>query len=290
MKHNVAILLLLAIVCSCSGGKKNIDPFTAITSEVDSMRHLNEAKDADSLSSAEATTEEEKDGAFDDFIYNFTSDHALQMRRIKFPLPIVDGDKRSVVSKNEWEHEDLFTSEEYYTLLFDSEEEMDQGDDMNITAASVEWLYPSSGTQKQYIFGRKSGKWTLDSISVHPISDAVTAEFIEFYSKFATDSLYQASHISPRLTFVTTDPDDDFSVIETTLDLNQWFAFSPSLPADKLSNICYGNNIDGKNNAQPTNKKILMLKGMGNGLSNVFYFRIRPRGGWELYKFEDVGI
>jgi hypothetical protein len=33
-----------------------------------------------------------------------------------------------------------------------------------------------------------------------------------------------------------------------------------------------------------------MLKGMGNGFSNVFYFKTRSKGGWELYKFEDVGI
>jgi hypothetical protein len=86
---------------------------------------------------------------------------------------------------------------------------------------------------------------------------------------------------------VTTDPDDDFAVIETTLDINQWFAFSPTLPADKLSNIRYGST---PNDGQPSGKKILMLKGMGNGFSNVFYFKTRSRGGWELYKFEDVGI
>ena len=35
--------------------------------------------------------------------------------------------------------------------------------------------------------------------------------------------------------------------------------------------------------------KILKVNGIGNGYSNVFYFRIR-QGEWELYKFEDTSI
>lgn len=289
MRHNVAILLLIALICSCNGGKKNIDPFAAITSEVDSMRLLNDSTEALELSADSMNELKEDDGAFDDFIYNFTSDHSMQLRRIKFPLHVTNGDKHSVIDKKEWEHENLFANEEYYTLIYDREEDMDLGDDMTTTSASFEWIYPATNTRKQYLFGRENGIWMLDSIRIQPIKDEVTADFMSFYNKFATDTLYQASHISPHLMFVTTDPDDDFSVIETTLDLNQWFAFSPTMPTDKLSNICYGSAATNET-SQPTGKKILMLKGMGNGFSNVFYFKTRSKGGWELYKFEDVGI
>ena len=68
------------------------------------------------------------------------------------------------------------------------------------------------------------------------------------------------------------------------LDLNQWFAFKPGLPADRLSNINYGQRND---DDSPT--KILALKGIGNGFSNILYFR-RKAGEWELYKFEDTSI
>ena len=77
---------------------------------------------------------------------------------------------------------------------------------------------------------------------------------------------------------------DDFSILETTLDLNQWFAFKPVLPVDRLSNINYGQRND---DDSPT--KILALKGIGNGFSNILYFR-RKAGEWELYKFEDTSI
>lgn len=56
------------------------------------------------------------------------------------------------------------------------------------------------------------------------------------------------------------------------------------LPADRLSNINYGQRND---DDSPT--KILALKGIGNGFSNILYFR-RKAGEWELYKFEDTSI
>jgi len=56
------------------------------------------------------------------------------------------------------------------------------------------------------------------------------------------------------------------------------------LPADKLSNINYGQQND--DNAS---HKILALKGIGNGFSNILYFQ-RKDSGWELYKFEDTSI
>ena len=56
------------------------------------------------------------------------------------------------------------------------------------------------------------------------------------------------------------------------------------LPVDRLSNINYG-----QRNGDDSPTKILALKGIGNGFSNILYFR-RKAGEWELYKFEDTSI
>ena len=114
--------------------------------------------------------------------------------------------------------------------------------------------------------------------------DLVKNIFVEFFSHFAADSLFQSQRVQDPLAFVTSDPDDDFSILETSLDLNQWFAFKPALPADRLSNINYGQRNDDNS---PT--KILALKGIGNGFSNILYFK-RKAGEWQLYKFEDTSI
>ena len=55
-------------------------------------------------------------------------------------------------------------------------------------------------------------------------------------------------------------------------------------PVDKLSNI-----NDGQKNSDYSNTKILKVNGIGNGYTNIFYFR-RHRGEWELYKYEDTSI
>ena len=102
--------------------------------------------------------------------------------------------------------------------------------------------------------------------------------------RFVTDSVYQSRHIREPLEYITIDPDDEFSILETTLDLNQWYAFRPVLPVDKLSNINYG-----QKNSDYSNTKILKVNGIGNGYTNIFYFR-RHRGEWELYKYEDTSI
>ena len=100
----------------------------------------------------------------------------------------------------------------------------------------------------------------------------------------ATDSVYEGEHIHEPLQFITIDPDDEFSILETTLDRVRWFAFRPALPADKLSNINYG-----QRNEDLSTTKILKVNGVSNGYSNIFYFRKR-KGEWELYRYEDSSM
>ena len=97
---------------------------------------------------------------------------------------------------------------------------------------------------KKYYFERIKGAWILEAINLRPIKQNDNENFVEFFGHFAADSLFQSKRVCEPLAFITTDPDDDFSILETTLDLNQWFAFKPGLPADRLSNINYGQRND----------------------------------------------
>jgi len=219
-------------------------------------------------------------------LYRLTnlSDDVLQRQRVKFPLPYYNGDKKANIEERNWKHDNLFTKQHYYTLLFDKEEDMDLVGDTSLTSVQVEWIFVKTRMMKKYYFERIKGAWILEAINLRPIERDENEDFVEFFGHFATDSLFQSQRVREPLAFVTTDPDDDFSVLETTLDLNQWFAFKPALPAERLSNINYGQRND---DGSPT--KILALKGIGNGFSNILYFR-RKAGEWELYKFEDVSI
>lgn len=284
MRKLMAGVVALALLASCGNKKTGTDPFASLTHEVDSALHR-----ADTLHRVKTPEEPkptEADESFDDFIYNFASDDGLQQQRVKFPLPYYNEDQPSKIEKKDWTHDDLFTKQNYYTLLFDREEDMDLVGDTSLASVQVEWLFIQTRMMKKYYFERVKGAWMLEAINLRPLAKEDGVDFVTFFGRFATDSLFQSRHIRQPLLFVTTDPDDDFSVLETTLDLNQWFAFKPELPAERLSNINYG-----QKSVNGSDTKIVALKGIGNGLSNILYFRRKTGGGeWELYKFEDVSI
>ena len=223
---------------------------------------------------------------FDDFIYNFASDPSLQLERISFPLPYNDNGTVSEIEEHTWVHDDLFTDQEYYTLLFDREEDIELVGDTSLTSVQVEWIYLNTQQVKNYFFTKNNGAWQLDSLDLSPIVSTDKENFAAFFAQFAVDTTFQTSRIVDPLIFVTADPDDDFSIIQASLDLEQWFAFKPDLPVDKLSNINYG-----QRSSDSSNKKILALKGMENGFSNILYFKRKSKASsWEMYKFEDVSI
>lgn len=282
MKKLIAGVVALIVLVSCGNKKTAVDPFASITHEVDSIKHRADSIHQEKLPEEPKPTQ--ADESFDDFIYNFASDDALQRQRIKFPLPYYNGDRKTDVEKDHWEHDYLFTRQNYYTLLFDKEEDMDLVGDTSLASVQVEWIFVKSREMKKYYFERIKGAWILEAINQRPIEENEQEEFFDFFGRFASDSLFQSRRVHSPLAFVTSDPDDDFSILETSLDLNQWFAFRPLLPADSLSNINYGQQ---NNEQSPT--KILALKGIGNGFSNILYFR-RKAGEWQLYKFEDTSI
>ncbi len=283
MKKLVTGFLFVCLLVSC-GERKTKTNDIEFANEVESIQSSIDSisiddVDIDSLS-------EDMDESFDDFMYNFASNQELQLERIHFPLPYTKNNVKSTISEDQWEHDELFTTQNYYTLLFDRENEMDLVGDTSLTKVQIEWIYLKEKAIKKYFFSRNNEIWTLDSLNFDSIKSSKDENFIDFFAQFANDSIFQISRIQNPLLFVTADPDDDFSIIETSLDLNQWLAFKPELPHIKLSNINYGQRMD-----DSSNKKIIALKGIGNGFSNILYFK-RPNknSSWKLYKFEDVSI
>lgn len=275
----IGCLLLGCYLISCSSGKRETD---------------NDSEASDTIAIVVDTVQVEEveespkpiraDESFDDFIYIFSSNKKLQEERIVFPLPVYNIDEPEKIPKEAWEHDFFYTKDSLYTLLFDKEEDMDLIGDSELTSVQFEWIFIPTKLVKKYYFERVEGAWLLEAINIRKMEEDDNEQFIDFYSRFATDSVFQMSRITNPITFVTSDPDDDFSILETTIGVNQWLAFKPILPYEKLSNINYG-----QRNEDKSKTKILALKGIGNGFSNILYFRIR-NSRWELYKFEDTSV
>jgi hypothetical protein len=272
-------ILLLLFLGSCNGKKGQSN---AESNEIsDSLQRLKE----DSLAkAAKGPSRTGADELFNDFIYNFASDQTLQKQRILFPLLVTENNKRTYIEAKNWKHDYLFIRQKIYSVFFDREKDMDIVNDTSLNSVQVQWLYPKTHLEKQYCFKRIRGVWLLESINYTHMVKTNDEAFLDFYDHFASDSLFQAHRICQPLKFVTTDPNDDFSVIDATIDVNQWFAFKPQLPKVQISNINYG-----QKDTNSSMTKIVALIGVGNGFSNILHFS-KKEGKWNLTKFEDVSI
>ena len=295
MQHKLVVAFaILAILTACAQRQAG-STATAPAAESDVLSPLA----IDTLAPTTPDDEEvlvaqptKADELFDDFIFNYASDPTLQRQRTVFPLPYYKGDTPVHIERTDWEHDYLFAQQPCYTLLFDREDDMEMVGDTTLHSVQVEFFPLGSSQVKKFYFEKKGGAWMLEAINLRQAErDSVTTQtgtkrkesFLEFYARFATDSVYQLEHIRNPLSYVTLDPDDEFSILETTIDAEQWPAFSPALPTEGLTNINYGQRND-----DLSREKILKVNGIGNGFSNVFYFK-RRHGEWELYKFEDTG-
>ena len=283
MKKLIVAICLLVWLASCGGGKKQ----TAVQEEdmvsVDSMEIV-----ADSLLVEDMEEEPEvpvsADDSFADFLYNFALDEKLQLLRILFPLPYYMDNKKDSIEKEEWVHDPLFSQQEFYTMLYDNLDDSELEKDTASTSVRIEWIDLKANKMKRYYFERLYGWWKLEAIDDATMTKEENGQedFYEFYERFANDSLFQAERVADPLPFVAPDPDDEFEILETTIQKSQWFTFQPQLPTEFLTNVNYGQRLD-----RNSRVRIIELRGFGNGFCNTLYFRCR-NGEWKLTKFEDL--
>lgn len=275
---------LLMLTVSCGEGKKKTTSFETSTGQIDSLNISPDTVRMEDLLEEElipATADE----SFIDFFYNFASDEHFQRTRIVFPLSFYEENQVSRTERDDWTFDPMFSTYNAYTILFDTEEDMEIEKDTAVHSVQIDWICLKTQQVKRYYFERINARWFLEAInSEHIAHDNAGDEedFITFYERFANDSVFQQERLSKPLTFVTADPEDEFQILETTLDEGQWFAFRPPMMRHWLTNFHYGQKEE-----RHSKHKIVEFKGFGNGFSNVLYFECR-QGIWRLMKFEDL--
>ncbi|MDO4949607.1 MAG: DUF4348 domain-containing protein [Bacteroidales bacterium] len=227
------------------------------------------------------------DESFTDFIYNFSTDERIQRSRINFPLSSYSFERRDTIQQAEWTFDPMLSAKEVYTEIYSNNDSIEVEEDMNSTSAQVEWIDLWERSVKRYYFERINGKWKLEAIDHGALatrdSSANKEDFYEFYRQFTNDSTFQSQRVADPLKYITADPDNEFDILQTTLEPGQWWAFKPDCPTDVLTNIVH-NNAPSINES---NHLTLSLKGFGNGFINKLYFE-RDEGRWMLVQFEDV--
>lgn len=218
------------------------------------------------------------DELFDDFLFNFASNRKLQLRRIQFPLPIYrNGKEHKRIARERWRMERFFMRQDYYTLIFDSQKQMELVKDTTIAHVIVEKVFFNIKTVQQYVFDRVRGEWMMTSINYKPLYTNLNASFLKFYDKFATDSAFQIRHLNNPVKFTGPDPDNDFGTMTGEIDPETWPAFAPQLPHGMIYNIIYGQRY------KESNHKIFVIRGIANGLETELTFQ-KIDGVWLLVK------
>ena len=273
------LLAVLTVVCftsvGCSDKKPaqvhdstSVDSVVADTQTVDSTEKLIE----------ETPMPKAADELFDDFVFNFAANRKLQMKRIHFPLPVYHNDKLvKSIEKRAWKMEHFFMHQDYYTLIFDNQKQMNLVKDTAIDHVVVEKVFYAKKKVQQFLFNRINGEWMMTSINYKPMYSNMNASFLKFYGHFATDSAFQAKHLHNPVKFVGPDPDDDFSTMSGDIEPETWPAFAPQLPHGMIYNIIYGQKY------AESNQKIFVIRGIANGMETILTFK-RVHGKWMLTK------
>lgn len=267
--------LLLCLLASCGGRQAGQ---TENELSADSIQSADTTA-ADTIADVLIETPMPKaaDELFDDFIFNFAASRKLQMERINFPLPVIDGDDRELLRRGDWHTEHFFMQQGFYTLLFDTEKSMEAVKDTTVQHVVVEKILLEEDRVTQYVFDRIRGTWKMTSIRRIPVNETVNASFLSFYHRFASDKEFQMESLTETVTFVGPDPDDDFSEMEGVITADTWEAFAPELPSDLFYNITYGKN------QEEGDSKVFVLRGIANGFELQMTFK-RKGDKWKLTK------
>lgn len=271
----------MVALAACEHKKVTSDVEYPVADKVDSIEALCDSLDYIVEPEGEERLPETADELFDDFIFEFARLKKVQIERVKFPLPLVGaGGDTLWIQPDQWTHEYLFLRQDYYTVFFNHEEQMELEKRTDLEHVDVEWHIPDKQQVKIYSFEREQGRWSLVQETIRPFHDSPLADFITFYQKFVSDTEFQKRSISDPLHFVTTDPDDDFHVIEGTLSLEQWEAFKPQLPSGTLTNVRYGQTY------RNPDEMVMVKRGIANGLMDVLSFK-KTGGDWKLVSYEN---
>ncbi len=274
MKNFWITILLTAFITACSERQKSVAPDESLSN--DSVM-LGDSLSADSLSADMEMMPAGADELFDDFFFNYASSRRQQQKRTAFPLPVVEGKDCKLIAKKDWKMETFFMKDDAYTLFFDSPEQMNLVTDTTLMKVIVERFWIDYDKVEQFVFSRQKGNWMLHEIRYQTLLQNPNAQFLKFYERFVTDSLFQRQSLARQIKFSGPDPDDDFSTIDGVITPDFWDAFRPELPHKKLYNIVYGHQ-------NPASlQKILLLRGISNGLEVELTFNLK-QGRWKLTK------
>ncbi len=220
--------------------------------------------------------------AFGDFVFAFTHDKRFQAERIKFPLEVVglDGTVSYIKRGSDFRNEFRLPGNDYYVLLLGNRSQMDVLlNDSSLSHVSLQCMDLEEESLLDYMFQRHEGRWHLiKREQKHPGNDV--GDFLRFYQRFISDSLYQQSCLASHLSITMENPNDEESDVQGTIDASQWPVFRPEMPGNRFVSLNFGQQLSA------TGNMLLVQCGISNGMMDILTFR-RDGEQWELVSYEN---
>ena len=267
---------MMAITTGCSN--KKVDGADSSSADSTVEEQLDTVDSVDSATEMIAATPMPKaaDQLFDDFFFNFIANKKLQINRIKFPLPVVTGEKRTELARENWKTDRFFRKQGYYTLIFDNEKQMEFSKSTDLDSVIVERIYLKKGVIEQYWFDHQDGSWKLNQIRNIPFGESYNASFFTFLSRFFANG--GKGYVKSPLAYAGPDPNgEETNVVNTTIPADEWSSFLPELPNDMIYNILYGQKYS------ESGRRIVTFRGLSNGVETQLIFKLNGKD-WRLEK------
>ena len=275
------LLAAVVVLLSCRG--KEIAPYPDSNSDEEWQDSLSLGQEQQEELELNEESTPRMDGVFNDFLFAYLHSHSLRRERTAKPLRLEHvGRPAEMLEEFDPEFEFSFLSGEYFTTLYAAVSQMQAEDNEAFeedSIVSLQRINLNDGTIRNFMFQREEGRWKLDAIHEETFTEDDLCDFLDFYARFCTDSLFQAQSIADPLRIVLQDPDDEEGSIDGIIDADQWQTFCPEIPSGIISNIRKGQNYNG-------HRVVLKKSGLSNGLQEVFTFT-KERTGWHLTKYEN---
>lgn len=230
----------------------------------------------------EADVSDRLDTSFDDFLFAFTHSDRLQSKRIVWPLAYTDADgETKKISSLNCVSEFRFLKGDSYTVMYGDRKQIEmQKSDSQDSMVIVERIDLTDEKLRSFEFRLLAGKWKLTSMRDIVFHESDIYDFLTFYARFCSDTLYQQAHVEQPLRVMVLDPEEDDTYIEGTINAEQWRSFCPDVPQGIISNIRYGVQI------YNSRQMILQKSGSSNGLQELFFFT-KEDNEWHLVRYEN---
>ncbi len=276
----VAVLVTMLISCNNKGTVPVSDTTIEVEENSDSLPEIEEVEE-------ELVIDEEStpalDGIFNDFLFAYLHSRTLRQKRTAKPLPLEHSVRPTELLEDfNPEFELSFLSGEYFTTLYGSTYQMHEEDDEGLeedSIVSLQRINLNDGTIRNYRFLREEGHWQLVAIREETFDDSDISDFLNFYARFCSDSIFQSQSIADPLHISLQDTGDENEIVDGIIDADQWRTFCPEVPSGIISNIRKGQSYGG-------HRVVMRKSGLSNGLQEIFTFS-KERNGWRLTKYEN---